>query len=230
MERLNGLVSSHPTSTAAKGAPWEKAAAAPRVSAQREATPAVRKQQLAKLAEMGIAVPEDFRRGMAMAGEWQTVSEKPIYGSIKEEIAEEAKLDLSISRGVQKREHEEQEDEEEAEETAVQRGWGIKTRQYPGATGDKGDDLEALLKGTKPGTPPGAFDRGRSNLDVSQSDQFAHPSSEKAQDRESTILMIKSKDSADADGPLEKVQIKQEQELLDHAVVFKKRKNKAKQV
>ncbi|KAL9035519.1 MAG: hypothetical protein Q9214_006546, partial [Letrouitia sp. 1 TL-2023] len=154
VERLNGLVSNHPTSpTVAKGALWRTAVAAPRAGAQREATPAERKQQLAKLAEMGIAVPEDFRREMAMAGDWQTVSERPIYESMKEETAEEAKPDLSLSRGFQKRKHEEQEDEEEAEETAAQREWGVRTRQYPGATVDKGDDLEALLKSTKPRTP-----------------------------------------------------------------------------
>ncbi|KAL9610359.1 MAG: hypothetical protein Q9167_004929 [Letrouitia subvulpina] len=233
VERLNGLVSNHPTSsTVAKSAPWRTAAAAPRTSAQREATPAVRKQQLAKLAEMGIAVPEDFRKEMAMAGDWQTVSERPIYESMKEESAEEGKPDFSMSRGVQKRKHEEQEDEEDAEETAVQRGWGIKIRQYPGATGDKGDELEALLKDTKPEMPSGASDPGQGTLDFSQSDQSAQPSFKKAKDEESTVPMIKCEESVDADRPPESVQIKQEQEqeLPGHPVVFKKRKNKAKQV
>lgn len=230
MERLNGLVSNHPTTPiVAKGAPWKTAAAAPRTSPQPYATPAVRKQQLAKLAEMGIAVPEDFRREVAMAGEWQTVSERPIYESTREEIAEEAKPDLSMSRGVQKRKHEEQEDKEEAEEMAVQRGWGIKIRQYPGSIEDQEDDFEALFKGTKPGTPSNEFNPGESTINVSQSDQFAHPSFKEAQEGESKRPMIKSEDSvdADADGPLEKVQ---EQELLDHTVVFKKRKKKAERV
>ncbi|KAF1814332.1 hypothetical protein P152DRAFT_413039, partial [Eremomyces bilateralis CBS 781.70] len=36
----------------------------------RQATTEERKRQMAQLAEMGVAVPEEFRGEMAMAGEW----------------------------------------------------------------------------------------------------------------------------------------------------------------
>ena len=34
---------------------------------------------------MGVAIPEEFRREMAMAGDWQTLSERAIYDDVKED-------------------------------------------------------------------------------------------------------------------------------------------------
>ena len=121
----------------------------------RQATPAERKQQLAQLAAMGVAVPEDFRREMAMAGDWQTVSESPVNEVVKkdedEKGAKPSTSDVgpaSVSIGVRKRKYEGQEEEEEAAERVVRKGWGSTTRTYPG--GDEDVDLDALLAGTKP--------------------------------------------------------------------------------
>ena len=98
---------------------------------------------------MGVAVPEDFRREMAMAGDWQTTSERPVYDNdlAKKEEAEDVKPG-GLNVGVRKRKIEGQEEEEEAGETVVRRGWGSTIRAYPESGGEK-DDLSALLKSTK---------------------------------------------------------------------------------
>ena len=153
VERLNGVVSGSPASAAegstSEGAPWRRKLAQPSSNAapSKQATPAERKQQMAQLAAMGVAVPEDFRREMAMAGDWQTLSERPIFseGLKKEEDDEDAKPSY-LNIGVRKRKFEGQEEEEEAGETVVRRGWGSTKRTYPG---EVEDDLDTLLERTK---------------------------------------------------------------------------------
>ena len=149
VDRLNGVVSaSRPQK---EGAPWERRSAIPPAIAggNQQATPADRKRQLAQLAEMGVAVPEDFRREMAMAGDWQITSERPVYDNdfAKKEEPEDVKPG-GLNVGIRKRKFEGQEEEEEAGETVVRRGWGSTIRAYPGSGGDE-DDLDALLHGTK---------------------------------------------------------------------------------
>ncbi|KIX93060.1 uncharacterized protein Z520_11333 [Fonsecaea multimorphosa CBS 102226] len=96
-----------------------------------------RKRQWAQLAEMGIKVPEDFRSEMAMAGDWQVVSQQTI---------DETPSEAPLSKGVKKRKYEGQDEEEEekkeAGEAVVRRGWGAATKRYPGH--DKAD-LDDLL-------------------------------------------------------------------------------------
>lgn len=94
---------------------------------------------MAQLAEMGVAIPQEYRGDMALAGEWQTMSETVVDGA------------PTSSLGVRKRKHEERdEEEEEAKKEAerfVSKPWGSRTRQYPGAQDDT--DLDALLASTK---------------------------------------------------------------------------------
>lgn len=98
---------------------------------------------MAQLAEMGVAIPDEFRREMALAGEWQTVSERRI------DVQDDEKPESSsLNIGVRKRKLEGQEAEEEEEaQRAVKKNWGPTTRQYPGAEDD--EDLDALLESTK---------------------------------------------------------------------------------
>ena len=103
---------------------------------------------------MGVAVPDDFRKEMAMAGDWQTVSERPVYDTIKQEgdLNDRKPHDAddkaeALNKGVRKRKYEGQDEEEEAGERVVRKGWGSTTRMYPPAAGDV--DLDALLNGTK---------------------------------------------------------------------------------
>ncbi|KAL9578472.1 MAG: hypothetical protein Q9212_005694 [Teloschistes hypoglaucus] len=152
VERLNGVVSG--TSTAGKlGVPWTKQTAIPSAPSTAKATPAERKAQMARLAEMGVAVPEDFRREMAMAGDWQTLAERPVWEPVKTEEGledfEDFKPDLTLNIGVRKRKHEgegeEGEEEDAAGSAARRKGWGSVGRRYPGSAVDNKDDLDALL-------------------------------------------------------------------------------------
>lgn len=155
VDRLNGVVSGSPLASDSKRPEWQRKSAIPSIpNGARQATPAERKQQLAQLAAMGVAVPEDFRREMAMAGDWQTVSERPVNEGVKkEEDAKDVKPSTSgigpavVNIGVRKRKYEGQEEEEESDERVVRKGWGSTTRTYPGA--DEDIDLDALLGGTK---------------------------------------------------------------------------------
>lgn len=99
---------------------------------------------MAQLAEMGVAIPDEYRGDMALAGEWQTLSETKI-----DDLEGAAK-----SVGVRKRRHDGEEDDEEDEggnpsERLVSKGWGSRMRSYPGAQNDANEELDALLASTK---------------------------------------------------------------------------------
>jgi hypothetical protein len=82
---------------------------------------------------MGVAIPDEFRPDMAMAGEWQVTSERIVEpdGERKPE---------AMALGVRKRIA----DEEEAEEIeAKKRRWGSTYRSHPAE--DEDGDLDALL-------------------------------------------------------------------------------------
>jgi hypothetical protein len=108
---------------------------------QRPASLEERKKQIAQLAQMGVAVPQEYRAEMALAGEWQTTSET--------RIEPQQGLDgPTKSVGVRKRKHEgEEEEDEHASEPVVNKGWGSRMRQYPGAPDD--GDLDDLLASTQ---------------------------------------------------------------------------------
>ncbi|KAF9887776.1 hypothetical protein FE257_009582 [Aspergillus nanangensis] len=220
VERLRQTVSGGTTpktdgDTAA--APWKRAAAAPTAPepAPRPISVEERKKQMAQLAEMGVAVPEEFRGDMALAGDWQTVSQR-VIGS---EEGEEKK-----TVGVRKRKHETAEDEEEQEarreaERFVSKPWGSRMRMYPGK-GQDDDDLDELLASTKD------IKTGKLSEDVAAEEQV----------EEVPAVKEESNDAAPADSekpPLVKEELsatipKDEPEDGPPAggVVFKKRKPK----
>ena len=96
-----------------------------------------------QLAELGVAIPDEFRAEMAMAGDWQVVAETvlPAYGQEENEDVKPGALAV----GVRKRK---QPGGEEEEETFVRKGWGTAVRAYPGASGDDADLDELLTVGT----------------------------------------------------------------------------------
>lgn len=96
---------------------------------------------------MGIAVPKEFRAEMAMAGDWQTLSERSLHDGVKTEDQVASEAHLSI--GIRKRKYEGQEEEEEAGEKVVRKGWGSTTRTYPEASQGDDEDLDALLYKTR---------------------------------------------------------------------------------
>ncbi|KAK5163010.1 hypothetical protein LTR04_002828 [Oleoguttula sp. CCFEE 6159] len=153
--RLNGIVAGTSSSSGSTDAPWKRQPPTP--SAPAQATAEDRKKQLKQLAEMGVAVPDEFRKEMAMAGDWHTVSVTPLgfggsassRGGIKKEEDEDIKPS-AINIGVRKRKFEGQEEAEEAGDTMVRKGWGTTFKSYA-ASKDDSVDIEALLSGSAPG-------------------------------------------------------------------------------
>jgi hypothetical protein len=110
-------------------------------------SPAERKRQLAQLAELGVAVPEDYRREVAMAGDWQVLSQRFIQDELKNESAED-KPTMSVSNtDTRKRKLEGQDDEEQDSEPTTRRIWGSTVRDYPSRRIED-DTLDALLAST----------------------------------------------------------------------------------
>jgi hypothetical protein len=86
---------------------------------------------------MGLKVPEGFRSEMAMAGDWQTVSQRSL---------DDVPATESLSKGIKRQRREDDEDEEPDKEAAggppMRRKWGAATKTYPGV---EDSDLENLL-------------------------------------------------------------------------------------
>ncbi|KAJ5380228.1 uncharacterized protein N7496_002656 [Penicillium cataractarum] len=145
VERLRQAVAGGPSKSDPNApAPWKKTAAPAPKPADRPVSMEDRKKQMAQLAEMGVAIPDEYRGDMALAGEWQTLSETKV-----EDLQGAAK-----SIGVRKRKHDGEEEDEEDDggnpsAQLVSRGWGSRMRTYPGAQNDDDDDLDALLATTK---------------------------------------------------------------------------------
>lgn len=136
--RLNGVI---PGSSSSAGPSTTPASRIPRNDKPSAPTEASLKKQREQLAEMGVAVPSDFRPEMAMAGEW-TVTNTRIIETMKEE--EDEKVEARAT-GVRKREvTEEEREEEEAVRGLFKRPkkWGRDSKAMP-----QGEDkeLDALL-------------------------------------------------------------------------------------
>ncbi|KAI9656892.1 MAG: hypothetical protein M1821_003531 [Bathelium mastoideum] len=162
--RLNGVVAGGSSSSAASpagglgGRGGKSGGGGGAEKAQKQATVEERKRQMAQLAALGVAVPEDYRREVAMAGEWETVAvslmrqesgsgqdgkgEVKKEGEIKGEEKSEAK-----AFGVRKRKlyAGDEEDEDTLGDGNKTKPWGARFRKFPGGSGDEEDDIEALL-------------------------------------------------------------------------------------
>ncbi|KAI1092019.1 hypothetical protein F5B19DRAFT_237344 [Rostrohypoxylon terebratum] len=164
VERLNGVVNSTSTSTStANVATTSKTSATGRIPApsQLRADGSQRQKQWEQLAEMGIDVPTELRRDMAMAGEW-TVTNTRVIKDTSNTDDPDAKPDNvdAVATGVRKRPK--LEEEEEEEENAIKslfkkpRKWGRDTKHAP----ENDAELDALLNGTliKPSKTEGGPD------------------------------------------------------------------------
>ncbi|KMU87580.1 hypothetical protein CIHG_05973 [Coccidioides immitis H538.4] len=110
IERLKGLVA--PTTKASGQQPtWKRGTGHldSGTSASLSVNKEQRKRQMEQLAEMGVAIPEEFRPEMALAGEWKTVSETLVTDSTGRDTA-------AMVKGVRKRKLDGQEEGEEGEE------------------------------------------------------------------------------------------------------------------
>ncbi|KAJ5133638.1 hypothetical protein N7448_001339 [Penicillium atrosanguineum] len=137
VERLRKAVGGGSSASSASSDPAPKRAAAP---APKPVSVDERKKQIAQLAEMGVAVPEEYRGDMALAGDWQTLSETKVDTEGLEGAAK--------SIGVRKRKHDGDEEDEHIPEPVARLGWGSRMKTYPGAQ-DEDEDLDALLASTK---------------------------------------------------------------------------------
>lgn len=179
-----------------------------------------RKKQIAQLADMGIAIPQEFRGDMAMAGDWQTVSQRVIR-------PEDSKTSdaSSLSVGVRKRKHEKDEDDEDQEtKMFVSKGWGSRIREYPGAQND--GDLDALLESTKDMKKP----RPTASDTVVQELPRDSETPIKGEKEPPTEHEQPSQPKGEEQSPTDKPSIppvKSEEEETAPEVVFKKRKPKA---
>ena len=219
--RLNGLVGGKGASTVTSTASSSKlktSAPAP-VSAPPKATPEDRKRQMAQLAAMGVAVPEEYRRDMSIAGDWSTVSERPIYAKseIKEED-EESKLAIG-SFGVRKRKHDEEEEEEAETALKTRKNWGSTLKAYPGAK-ENNDDLDALLS-----EPIIKKEQRRDENDREASEDKADAVLKKEETNEQTDLQAVP-DLMDPASEESKPEVDAESAPTEAPVVFKKRKGK----
>ena len=210
-----------------------KKSATPAPIDKRQATPADRKRQLQQLADMGVAVPEETRREMAMAGEWQIQSVTPVYKKVeiveKEEDDEDQKSS-TLAVGVRKRRLEEE--EEEAGEAVVKKGWGSTTRTWQ--TGDNGD-LDNLLKATKrikprPNPSSEASPPKESLVTSQKGEQSPNEHSESL-----VHQRIKREKSEDASAPTAEferpfvsanVAVKSEDDVAEPVGIFKRRKSR----
>lgn len=192
-------------------------------AAPRQATAEDRKKQIAQLAEMGVAVPEEYRREMALAGDWETISERRITPAEPGKDDPEAKLNI----GVRKRKLENEEDEEEAQMVAQarHRGWGNTTRDYPGAAGGDDDDLDALLMNTTTVKKTDDSD-SKTTFQLSKAEDGAELGNVEKTDKHpdgSDLSKILKEEEPGIEPSIEAPPLP----AGDAPVVFKKRKNKA---
>lgn len=190
---------------------------------------------MAQLAALGVAVPEDFRREMAMAGDWQTLSERPVFSESETKVRDEDVKPNNLNIGVRKRKFEGQGEEEEVGETVVRRGWGSAMRAYPG---DVEDDLDGLLERTNVvrRRDEALQDVGSSKVKQTPAELPERlPASTEGMEESTNVPAIKKEEPVRVSPDLptapehdltDASMVKAEDDLLGSGVVFKKRKPK----
>lgn len=190
----------------------------------RQATVTDREQQLAQLAEMGVAVPEDFRKEVAMAGEWQTLSETPLDEVTGERIKNEAGnvKPEGLNVGVRKRKFLEDQAEEDAE--ARRNVWGSTTKSYPGLKGGDQEEgeLNNLLGKTKMGLSAAAEKKSQ------HQNPHNHLPPAASEKKPPSIIKKESSDSDEAIQKLHHLGSAHANPAIIKSIIFKKRKAKAK--
>ncbi len=235
VERLNGVVTGHGSSTAgaagtaSKRNPFKASGPPP----PRQVTAEERKRQMAQLAEMGIAVPEEFRGDLALAGNWQVVAEHRIKSEGDEE--EEDKKTVRIDRDKKRKMANEESDSEEEEEPRRRKPWGSTIKTYPGGQSTD-NDLDTLLASTRPVQSPAVLSESQAG-DLPRPDRKdagggESATSEQPKDGTATVKREPS-DEMESNtlalmGNVSTAELKTEPELESEVsgVVFKKRKAK----
>jgi hypothetical protein len=157
---------------------------------------------------MGVALPEEARQDMGMAGDWKVVTKK-LVGEVNDQGKFEEK---QLNKGVHKRKIDEIEEERIAAEGLITRkkGWGHTYKAFPGSKGNDDDDLEALLGAKK--SPA-----------IKEEDTVKTEDPVKGEEDTRTLLDIPTAEEAIADAAA--APVKQEEDApAAPALVFKKRK------
>ncbi|KAG5294922.1 U1 zinc finger domain-containing protein [Histoplasma ohiense] len=247
IERLKGVVSgSSKTGDQQQRPPWKHglgagSGAGPATGANAESSASLsanaeqRKRQLAQLVELGVAIPEEFRPDLALAGDWKVVEE-----TIAEEKGHEQDPMAGLNIGVRKRKFEGQEEEEAAGETVMRKGWGLTTRAFP----DDGKDIDALLeratelkrkgpnmetpdvKAEREGVVDGSVDIAARKEDPAANDGDVPPIKREERGNGSTVAGTKEKGGAKDVSRSASEALGETSEGIVPAVVFKKRKPK----
>lgn len=160
--RLNGLVGGKAGPSASGPSQPSVAKSKPHfTSTGQRATGDDRRRQAEQLAAMGIALPDEYRKDMAIASEWSTVSATPVYHRppIKDddvnEDSDEDKKDILTADRPHKRKLDLGDDEHgvlDDEQTAgrpAKKSWGTSLKTYPGREHNDTQDFDDLLLSTK---------------------------------------------------------------------------------
>jgi hypothetical protein len=157
---------------------------------------------------MGVALPEEARQDMGMAGDWKVVTKK-LVGEVNDQGKFEEK---QLNKGVHKRKIDEIEEERIAAEGLITRkkGWGHTYKAFPGSKGNDDDNLEALLGAKK--SPA-----------IKEDDTVKTEDPVKGEEDTRALLDIPTAEEDAADAAA--APVKQEEDApAAPAVVFKKRK------
>lgn len=196
----------------------------PSLKSKVQSTLADRKRQMAQLAEMGIEIPEEERGGLALAGEWKTISRTVV----EEMQGADTQSEASLSVGVRKRRYEgDDEDEDTQTDLIRKKGWGSATKLCP-EIGER--DLDELLsKNTlpkvEPVLPPGPVDR-QSTSDVEGTWQLTAPRPEKSSLIPSCVTAVSIGNTKQEEEDRKPAIDDIPEEVTSVAPVFKKRKPK----
>lgn len=129
--RLNALVGpSSPSSSSSAGPYKQTPAPAPRAAHEDE-----RKRQLKELEALGVALPDEARRELAMVGDWEETGRAKGAGAGARKMTEKEMVQVELAKQ-QKRKFEEEEKERKwntmDEDERAMRGFSIQTKVYPG--------------------------------------------------------------------------------------------------
>ncbi|KAI9857230.1 MAG: hypothetical protein M1824_004906 [Vezdaea acicularis] len=167
---------------------------------QRAATPSERKEQLRRLAEMGVAIPEEFRGEMAMVGDWEVLHER-VVGSAPQQDPDQEGGEVEGSLGVRRKRTRTADGDAAAamsgdEEEKFQVGhnprkkrWGDTLKTYPalnlaGDEEEEKDDLDALLQAALPTKKEGLKPVSHPDLPGLKTEDSGFPTIKKEEEEE----------------------------------------------
>ncbi|KAI0453018.1 hypothetical protein F5B21DRAFT_313629 [Xylaria acuta] len=215
IDRLNGITTKPPASSSSS-----TAGAATATAAQRQ-------QQWEQLADMGISVPTELRRDMALAGEW-TVTNTRVIDHVpdpgdNDSDSKPANVD-AVAAGVRKRPKQEDEEDRDEEEAKVQglfkkpRRWGRDTKHAV----EEDAALDALL--SAPLAKPPKKEEEEDTQPAIKED--SSPTIKKEEPEADGLLSGITEPVADKQPAGLAVKEEHDKEPSDPVVVFKKRKPK----